>query len=268
VRSGEFSKVVFSAVWRQWGLLLQHRHILEPKNTVLIDGEDSPNLFPYSTSLLRRPETLSLLRVHRRFTYFKRELCPQSVRSSWFNAIPERIAASFAVPTTVHPISFAIPEEWIAGEVPHKRRLFFPHCVDSDTAAAIPEATTTPPFSRERDYHQALAESCFAVTTKRAGWDCLRHYEIAAHGCVPCFRGLGRKAATCAPHGLTEANCLEYSSPSELMEKTASMSDAAYTSLAEGALRWARQNSTRARAAEFLSLIDGQIDEYDSPASR
>lgn len=267
VRSGEFSKVVFSSIWRQYGVFLQYRNILTPENTVLIDGEDSPNLFPYSTSLLLRPETVILSRIHRRYKYFKRELCPQSVRASWFNAIPVRIAASFAIAPTVHPISFSIPEEWIAGEVPQKRRLFFQHCVDSEAAEFLPELSTTPPFPNERDYHQALAESRFAVTTKRAGWDCLRHYEIAANGCVPCFRNLGKKAATCAPHGLNESNCLEYSSPAELAKKTASMSDIEYTKLSAGALRWARQNSTRVRAAEFLTNIGLQADGHDTPAS-
>jgi hypothetical protein len=255
VRSGEFSKVVFSAIWRQYGLFLQNRDILTPKNTVMIDGEDSANLFPFSSSLLTRPETLSLLKVHRLYPYFKRELCPQSVRSSWCNLLPVRLAASLRIPPTIHPVSFSIPEERIAVQVPQKRRLLFPHCVDSEAAALIEGLTTTPPFASERDYQQSLAESRFAVTTKRAGWDCLRHYEIAANGCVPCFRDLGEKAASCAPHGLTHENCLEYGSPAELARRTASMTDVEYRSLAEGALRWARKNSTRVRAADFLRRI-------------
>lgn len=268
VRSGEFSKVVFSAVWRQYGLLLQYRDILTPDNTVLIDGEDTANLFPYSTSFLRRPETVSLLRVHRLYKYFKRELCPQSVKSSWLNAVPEHLAASLGFPPTVHPISFSIPESRIVAAVPQKRRLIFPHCVDPETAAFIPGLSATPPFTNECDYHQCLAESRFAVTTKRMGWDCLRHYEIAANGCVPCFRNLGKKAASCAPHGLTKTNCLEYSSPAELAKRTTSMTDVEYDRLAEGSLQWARRNSTRVRAADFLSRIDWLADRYDSPTSR
>lgn len=256
VRSGEFSKVVLSSVWRQYGLLLQNRDILTPANTVLIDGEDSANLFPYSTALLRRPGTGALLRIHRQYKYFKRELCPQSVRSTWFNAIPEGLAAALGLPPTVHPISFSIPEERIAPQVPEKRRLLFPHCVDPEAAAFIPGLSTKPPFADDRAYHRGLAESRFAVTTKRAGWDCLRHYEIAANGCVPCFRNRREKPVACAPHGLTDANCLEYSSPAELAKKTASLTDMEYSSLAEGALTWARQNSTRVRATEFLRHID------------
>jgi len=213
-------------------------------------------LFPYSMSLLRRPEMVSLLRAHRLYKYFKRELCPQSIRSAWFNAVPEQLAASLGLPATVHPISFSIPEDRIVAQASPKRRLMFPHCVDLETAAFMPGLSATPPFTNERHYHQGLAESRFAVTTKRAGWDCLRHYEIAANGCVPCFRNLGAKPASCAPHGLTHANCLEYNSPAELVKRTSSMTDAEYSGLAEGALEWARQNSTRVRAADFLSRID------------
>jgi hypothetical protein len=258
VRSGEFSKVVFSAIWRQYGFYLQNRDILTPENTVMIDGEDVPTLFPYSSALLRQPDTFSLLRVYRRCKYFKRELCPQSLRSVWFKAVPERLATWFGLPPTVHPISFSIPEERIAAQVPEKRRLMFPHCVDAEAAALIPGLSTTPPFRNEQDYHQCLAESRFAVTTKRSGWDCLRHYEIAANGCVACFRKLGEKAPSCAPHGLNQGNCLEYSSPAELVRRTAAMDDDEYQRLAEGSLRWARQNSTRVRAAEFLRQIGGE----------
>ena len=30
----------------------------------------------------------------------------------------------------------------------------------------------------------------FAYTNKKGGWDCLRHYEILANGCIPIFKNL------------------------------------------------------------------------------
>ena len=30
-------------------------------------------------------------------------------------------------------------------------------------------------------------KSIFALTYKKAGWDCLRHYEILMNGCIPLF---------------------------------------------------------------------------------
>ena len=32
----------------------------------------------------------------------------------------------------------------------------------------------------------------FAHTIKKGGWDCLRHYEIMANGCIPIFKDLDK----------------------------------------------------------------------------
>ena len=45
-------------------------------------------------------------------------------------------------------------------------------------------------YDTEDDYYQNYKESWFAVTCKKAGYDCLRHYEILANGCLPVFIGM------------------------------------------------------------------------------
>jgi hypothetical protein len=107
-------------------------------------------------------------------------------------------------------------------------------------------------FTRVEDYYADLRSSRFGITTKRAGWDCLRHYELAANGCVPCFRDLGAKPPRCAPHGLGAGNCITYGDAHDLVAQTRRIDDEAYQALAEGALAWARANTTRRRAVEFL----------------
>jgi hypothetical protein len=42
----------------------------------------------------------------------------------------------------------------------------------------------------EHLYYGMYAESYFAVTSAKGGWDCLRHYEILAAGCIPTFTDL------------------------------------------------------------------------------
>ena len=111
-------------------------------------------------------------------------------------------------------------------------------------------------FDAEEDYYADLRASRFGVTTKRAGWDCLRHYELAANGCVPCFRDLDRKPGSCAPHGLDESNCVSYHDADELMAKLEAVDEDEYERLQRGALRWARANTTRERALEFLRALD------------
>ena len=153
---------------------------------------------------------------------------------------------------SVRPTAFSIPEEKIVAEPPAKEKLFGSHIVDEEVAERL-GAASSHVFKREADYYRDLQVSRFGVTTKRAGWDCLRHYEIAANGAVPCFRDLDRKPQPCAPHGLRDGvNCLNYRDVDGLMRRVESIGDDEYERLQAGALEWARANSTRQRAVELL----------------
>lgn len=44
---------------------------------------------------------------------------------------------------------------------------------------------------QEDQYREAYRKAYFAETKKKGGWDCLRHYEIIAAGCIPLFENLG-----------------------------------------------------------------------------
>lgn len=81
----------------------------------------------------------------------------------------------------VYPISFSIPESKIVESVPTKTK---------HIAHIIPGDTTTYIFSDEASYYADYQASLFGRTQKKAGWDCLRHYEILANGCIPLFANL------------------------------------------------------------------------------
>jgi hypothetical protein len=110
-------------------------------------------------------------------------------------------------------------------------------------------------FASEEDYYADLRASRFAITTKKAGWETLRHYENAASGAVPCFRDLHRKPPTAAPFGLDESNCVAYRDARELLARLEAIGDAEYERLRAGALAWARRNTTRVRALELLGAL-------------
>lgn len=75
------------------------------------------------------------------------------------------------------PISFAIPTCKIQ-----------PLAIkNKEIAHLFPGDKSTYIFSNEKDYYKDYSLSRFALTTKRAGWDCMRHYEILANNCVPLF---------------------------------------------------------------------------------
>ena len=45
-------------------------------------------------------------------------------------------------------------------------------------------------FDVEQEYYDDYNKSYFGVTMKKAGWDCMRHYEILANNCLPYFTDL------------------------------------------------------------------------------
>ncbi len=81
----------------------------------------------------------------------------------------------------VFPIQFSIPESKIVKEIPEK---------DTDFAFIIPGKLETYIYDREADYYEGYKRAYFAVTKKKYGWDCMRHYEILANGCIPYFLDL------------------------------------------------------------------------------
>lgn len=56
----------------------------------------------------------------------------------------------------------------------------------------IPGLRETYRFSDEPSYYQMYADAQFGFTWKKGGWDCLRHYEILANGCIPVFPDLSK----------------------------------------------------------------------------
>lgn len=80
------------------------------------------------------------------------------------------------------PISFAIPKSKIAENINQNPRDLL--------APLIPGKLDTYIYEKENDYYEMYFNSLFALTYKKAGWDCLRHYEILANGCIPLFLDL------------------------------------------------------------------------------
>jgi hypothetical protein len=172
---------------------------------------------------------------------------------------PEALCSKLAPLKNMRPIGFSIPAEKFVSAPPKKQKLFAKHVVDAEVAKHLEGTSTVGVFPSEASYYADLQASRFAITTKRAGWDCLRHYEIAANGCVMCFRDLDKKPATCAPHGLDEDNCIIYHDYNDLQRQVVSMTDTRYDQLQVASLKWALENTTIERAKQFLHTIDPKI---------
>jgi hypothetical protein len=260
-RRGDFDLVVFGDIWRNFGRLLELLPSLGRSRVAFLDGADHAAPYPYSPALWRVPQWWTLPRAHTRGTYFKRELTARTAQYRFFLPVPGRLAERLPFQRALRPIAFSIPEEKIVAEPPPKTKQFPRHVVDSEVAART-EATPDYSFDRESEYYEDLRASRFGITTRRAGWDCLRHYELAASGCVLCFRDLDRKPPSCAPHGLVPGrNCLSYHDADELFRRIDALGDDEYASLQGGALDWARANTTRRRAQEFLQAMGFDVQE-------
>ena len=99
--------------------------------------------------------------LHEKHLYFKRELVDEH--------------------PNLKPITFAIPTPKLAK--PNKNKT-------QKCATCIPGQPETYIFKEEQPYYEDYQKSYYGVTMKKAGWDCMRHYEILGNYCMPYFTDL------------------------------------------------------------------------------
>lgn len=268
VQSGYFQLIVFGDISRCFGQFVQLLPYLNFQNTIILDGADTAQPFPYAGYWWRKPYYWFLPKAHTKFLYFKREWTPDTIRNLYYQLLSQSLCKFIPAPKNFRTISFSIPAEKIildlGANLVNKQKLFPKHIVDPEVADQVEGSVTSYAFESENEYYHDLQISKFGITTKRAGWDCLRHYEIAANGAVPCFRDLDLKPHNCAPHGLDSTNCIGYHNYQDLITKIEALSDRDYQNLQAQSWKWARENSTVARAkqilAEFRSSTGVEID--------
>lgn len=85
----------------------------------------------------------------------------------------------------IHPLPYCIPDELVVDHnvLTKKTR---------KVASLIPGESSTYTFGvgDQDKYYEMYQTSLFAHTKKKGGWDCLRHYEILANGCIPIYEDL------------------------------------------------------------------------------
>jgi hypothetical protein len=248
---------IFGDIWRCFGQFVQLLPYLNFKNTIILDGADTPQPYPYAGYWWRKPYYWFLPKAHTKFLYFKREWTIETIRNLYYQVPPLSFCDRLPAPKNFRPTSFSIPIEKIIPDLKsnlaNKQKLFPKHIVDSEVAVQVEGSVTSYAFESEKDYYQDLQISKFGITTKRAGWDCLRHYEIAANGAVPCFRDLDLKPTTCAPHGLNSTNSISYRNYQDLINQIETLSDRDYENLQAQSWQWAMGNSPLSRAKQILT---------------
>ena len=252
-----YDLVIISNIWGQWRLVQELLLYVKPNKLAVLDGQDAPAIFPYASHLRNQPWAylLQLSQV----IYFKRELMGEGLSYRLEHFLPYSLRKGIPTPGNIKPIAFSIPEEKISATNETARMRNFPtHIVDeeiaqqSDSAFFSSIGSDKQVFTDEAAYYNDLRQARFGITTKRGGWDCLRHYELAANGCILCFRDLDHKPFSCAPHGLDYTNCIIYHNYEELRSRITSLDAEEYAALREKTTTWIRRNTTTARAQDFL----------------
>ena len=81
----------------------------------------------------------------------------------------------------IEGLPYSIPNELIVGSEPVDKKYV--------VSPLVPGDSTDYSFGlgQESEYYDMYKSSRFALTQKKGGWDCLRHYEIMANGAIPIF---------------------------------------------------------------------------------
>jgi hypothetical protein len=110
-------------------------------------------------------------------------------------------------------LPYCIPDELCCNDN-NERSMFSVDSKKYVISPLIPGDTSNYLFGagEESDYYNMYRQSMFALTSKKGGWDCLRHYEILAAGCIPIFENLD----ACPPDTMT-------SFPKELLREAYSI---------------------------------------------
>lgn len=242
--------IIFTDIINQFGI---YKSIKNKNRVAILDGGDHTQLIPYEN--LKGNWNINPSIFLGNFSdslYFKREFLDYDALFKfkiikWTNTFRLK-----KILKSLRTISFSIPKEKITYDV-FKNKTFNAHIVDEELLALFPKSSSDYLFTTEKSYYEDLKASKFGITSKRAGWDCLRHYELAANGAVLCFRNLLDKTNGCAPHGLIpNLNCLSYSDPEILLKQIHNMSKEVYTNLQKENYKWIEKNTTLERAKEFL----------------
>jgi hypothetical protein len=246
----KYDLYIIANIWWQYEQFLELTRLVPLEKIVVLDGIDAPECFPYAWRLHRSP--WAWLAQIRSVRYFKRELMGDGLSFGLGRVLPEVLRKGWSSPKNTKPIAFSIPREKITLIRPEtKTKDFNRDIVDLEVAEG--RTGESYPFQNEAEYYADLQASRFGITTKRGGWDCLRHYEMAANGCVLAFRELDAKPSLCAPHGLDRKNCLVYRNKADLLQQIAALTPSAYEDLLQANYQWIEKNTTEARARQFLS---------------
>ena len=155
----EFDLLIFTSIHRKF----QNQSIKEDKFPAIYNNSTNKELIVIDGEDFSKVDNSLAKKSH----YFKRELTSEN----------RKIAK---------PISFSFPELEISkNKTPIKNK--------TQLLAPMDPRYLNSYIFNENEYFEQYAKSLFGVTTKKGGWDCMRHYEILNANTLPYFPNIEEK---------------------------------------------------------------------------
>ncbi len=265
----EFDYYIVADIWNSWETYLKLIRSVPKERIVIIDPSDNFRFYPFNNFYKNGFFIFFqyLFSKTKSVKYFKRELSASLKDRTGLYFLPNFVQR-FLLPNNVYRINFSLPASKISFiDSNFKTKNFTANIVDEELVNHFPELQLIPmgqelyKFTKESEYYEDIQKSKFGITTKRSGWDCLRHYEYAANGAVLCFKNYDLKPIDCAPHGLDLSNCIFYKSPEDLKQQMADLTITQYNSLLDNSYKWVLNNTTTKVAENFLNYINNNAGQ-------
>ena len=101
-----FDLVIFGDIYRQSDLYLKWYKKLTQKQTIILDGEDTPAIWPYYIAPWIKPYSITYPKPHKHFNYFKREIIARRTNYyRYYKLVPKFLTGKMSLPK-IHQISF------------------------------------------------------------------------------------------------------------------------------------------------------------------
>ena len=159
LESKYYDYIIYGSICRTQFGLNEVAQIYDPDKIIFVDGEDRNETFLQEYYEAPLNDVIDFANI------FKREI---------------GVKTQEKFKNKLKPIHFAIPECKIRDKINGANHL-------QNIATCVPGIKETYIYKDEQSYYDDMYNSRFAITMRKAGWDCMRHYEIMANGCIPLF---------------------------------------------------------------------------------
>ena len=231
IKNKYYDKIIYGTAWSSLPLLDEICSVYDKNDIIFLDGTDE-EFYWY-------PRDKDGNETEVRCNVYSIRNTTQGLITNIGKVFKREIPIDFK--EDVHPISMGFPEELIVDEVPNKTQEWCPL-----TGTNFPEFMKVSDkrygFGEQDLYYEEIQRSSNAWTMKKAGWDCMRHYEIIGNGTIPHFYRL----QDCPPKTLQNF-------PKELIIKCNKQKPKdSYNDVVLELLDYMRNNLTTKKLAEYV----------------